>query len=398
MQDGEMVDQVMLTVFRAPRSYTTEDTVEINCHGGVLTSQSVLSLCLQHGARMAEPGEFTKRAFLNGRLDLTQAEAVMDVISARTRRAQEVAARVLEGHLYRRVEAVRDQIAGLLAHIEAYLDFPEEDIPPSAMETFHATLIQSIALLRELFDTAREGHVLREGVLVAIVGRPNAGKSSLMNALLGRDRSIVTPVPGTTRDAVEDIVTISGIPIRLADTAGYRKARGIVEAKGVNRTLNTLKQAELVLHVIDASRPFSQTDVALSSLCNEKKVIYVYNKTDLPSKMRNTNMLHRGRVISVSALTGNGLNSLRIEIERIIKSGVVEVDGLDVVINERHAQHLAKAINSLTDARIAHSNEHGLEIISQYLRTSLDALGEIIGKTVTEDILNRVFSTFCIGK
>jgi len=398
VQNGEVLDQVMLTVFRAPQSYTTEDIIEINCHGGVLTAQAILSLCLQHGARLAEPGEFTKRAFLNGRLDLTQAEAVMDLISARTQRAQAVAARVLEGHLFRRVEALREKIAGLLAHIEAYLDFPEEDIQPATCEKLSADLNESIALLRRLLDTAREGRILREGVLVAIIGRPNVGKSSLMNALLGRDRSIVTPVPGTTRDSIEDIVTIGGFPIRLTDTAGYRKARGIVETKGVNRALNILAQAEIVLHVIDTSRPFSPLDIELTRLCESKHMIHAFNKIDLPSKLKPPIGFQEHNRVDISTLTGDGLDLLRDVIARIVNSGTVGVTDLDVAINERHAGALARAMDSLASAEEAHSSVQGFEIVSQHLRLGLNAIGEVTGKTTTEDILDRIFKTFCIGK
>jgi tRNA modification GTPase len=398
VQAGEIVDQVMLTVFRGPHSYTTEDTVEINCHGGVLTAQSVLSLCLQHGARMAEPGEFTKRAFLNGRLDLTQAEAVMDLITARTQRAQAVAARMLEGHLYRRVETLREEVVRLLAHVEAYLDFPEEDIPPTTSEKWNADLDRSIVLLRELLSTAHEGRVLREGILVAIIGRPNVGKSSVMNALLGRDRSIVTPVAGTTRDSIEDIITIGGVPIRLTDTAGYRKARGMVEAKGVNRTLDIVKHAEVILHVIDTSRPFSPSDVELTRLCRSKQVIQVYNKTDLPRKLSATKLLQTNHHIHISAMTEKGLPSLRNVIGRIANSGTVGAGDLDIAINERHTLALTRAMDALVAAKVAQKQSIGLEIVSQHLRLGLNAIGEVVGMTTTEDILDQIFSTFCIGK
>jgi tRNA modification GTPase len=398
LQNGTLVDQVMLAVFRAPHSYTTEDTVEINCHGGVLTAQSILSLCLQHGARSAEPGEFTKRAFLNGRLDLTQAEAVMDLISARTQRAQAVAARTMEGHLFRRVEALREKVASLLAHVEAHLDFPDEDISPATQEQLHNALDESIALLQKLLATACEGRILREGIVIVIIGRPNVGKSSLMNALLGRDRSIVTPVPGTTRDSIEDVLSLGGLPIRLTDTAGYRKARGMIETNGVNRTIKVLQQAEIVLHVIDVSRPSSSLDIELTHLCDSKYVIQVLNKSDLPSKYSPPPALLNCRYAHVSALTGCGLESLKTMIVNGINEAVCGFSGFDVAINERHFTALSRALSSLVDAKKELSIGREFDIISQQIRLSLSAIGEVVGKTTREDVLERVFDTFCIGK
>jgi len=397
-QGGQVLDHVMLTVFHAPRSYTTEDTIEINCHGGPLTAQSVLSCSLKHGARLAEPGEFTKRAFLNGRLDLTQAEAVMDLISARTQRAQAVAARALEGHLFRQIEALRKNMTSLLALVEAHLDFPEEEIPPIPFEQLRVELDEHIALLQTLLHTAREGHILRHGILVAIIGRPNVGKSSLMNALLGRDRSIVTPIPGTTRDSVEDITVIGGFPIRLTDTAGYHNARGMIESKGINRALEVLEQADVILHVIDRSRPFSQSDLDLIRLCSPKETIQVYNKIDLPSKLKAPDELRQHTSLDISALTGTGIDSLRTAILQIITSGGAESTDLDIAVNERHTNLLSDALRSLFAAKEAHCNCQGSEILAHHIRLSLDATGEIIGKTTTEDVLDQIFSNFCIGK
>ena len=260
--DGDLLDEVLLTVMRAPHSYTTEDVVEISCHGGHLTARCILARCLEQGARLAEPGEFTRRAFLNGRIDLTQAEAVMDLIRAKTGRAHLAAANALEGHLARRIEELRDRLISVLAQAEAHIDFPDEDITPDTREKLLAELEAVGEQIKRLLATAHEGRVLREGISVAIIGRPNVGKSSLMNALLGQDRCIVTPVPGTTRDVLEEIANIRGIPVRLTDTAGIRKARGHVEAIGVGRARKTLDSSDLILHVLDISRPFSKTGVA----------------------------------------------------------------------------------------------------------------------------------------
>ena len=278
-KNGEMIDQVMLAVLRAPRTYTKEDTVEINCHGGILTARKILALCLQSGARLAEPGEFTKRAFLNGRLDLTQAEAVMDLIRAKSDRAHTAAIHELEGHLSVKIDQAREKLITILAHIEAHIDFPEEDIAPETRETLLRDTENVLKFIRSLLATAREGKILRDGISVAIVGRPNVGKSSLMNALIGSDRSIVTPVPGTTRDTIEETASISGIPFRLTDTAGMRKTRGTAEKLGVARSRKALDISDIVLLVLDSSKPLSAADRDLIKQCDGKVALLVLNKT-----------------------------------------------------------------------------------------------------------------------
>jgi tRNA modification GTPase len=397
-QNGELVDQVMLAVMRAPRSYTAEDTVEITCHGGLLTARKILSLCLQHGARLAEPGEFTKRAFLNGRIDLTQAEAVMDLIRARTDRAHAAAARELQGHLSAKLNNLRDRLLTVLAHIEAHIDFPEEDIAPDSREKLLADTKSVTASLQQLLATAREGKILREGIPVAIIGRPNVGKSSLMNALLGHDRSIVTPIPGTTRDTIEDIANIRGIPVRLTDTAGIRQPRGRVEKIGVDRSRNALESSDLVLNLLDWSRPFSNHDRQLLELSAGKQTLLVINKIDLPGRLKLPADLAEKNPVRVSALTGQGLEELKDRIEQIAWSGTVAASQYEVAVNERHAEALRRAINQLTEACALLADASPLELAAQQLRAGLDAIGEIVGKTATEDILEKIFSTFCIGK
>ncbi len=398
VQDNAVVDQVMLVVFRTPHSYTTEDTVEIHCHGGVLAARSILSICLQHGARLAEPGEFTKRAFLNGRIDLTQAEAVMDLISAQTQFAQTVAARALEGHLLLQIKTVREKIADLSAQLEAYLDFPDEDIQSVTCDTLSADLKDSTSCLQELLNTGPKGRILRDGMRVAIVGRPNAGKSSIMNALLGRERSIVTAVAGTTRDSIEDMVAISGFPVRLTDTAGFRYARGAVESEGIKQAINTLDHAEIVLHIIDRSRPFSTLDSELDRLTRRKSVIHVYNKIDLPRKLKLPIAFEERNPLDVSALTGEGIERLRNMIAKTITAECVGTSAVDVTVNERQALALDHAVACLTDAAKAITAGEGIELACHHLRGALNAIGEITGETTHEDILDRIFSSFCIGK
>ena len=396
--NGDLLDHVMLSVMRAPRTYTGEDTVEINCHGGLLTARGILSRCLEQGARLAEPGEFTKRAFLNGRIDLTQVEAVMDVISARTSRAHAAAAHALEGHLSRRIEQARERLVTVVAHIEAHIDFPEEDIDAGTRENWIAEVETLVGFLQQLLATAHEGKILREGITVAIIGRPNAGKSSLMNALLGENRSIVTPIPGTTRDTIEEVANIRGIPVRLTDTAGIRKARGIVEEAGVSRSRNCLEHSELVLHVLDGSRPYSNADRQLAELCVRKPAIQVLNKVDLQRRLQlPADFPNTGRVC-VSSTRGDGLEELKSKIEQIAWSGHGGACDLDVAVNERQADALRRSIESLTAAIDEMQRGTTPEIVTQQLRIGLDAIGEIVGKTATEDILSKIFSTFCIGK
>ena len=396
--NGEILDRVMLTVMRTPRTYTKEDTIEINCHGGILTARKVLSACLQNGVRLAEPGEFTKRAFLNGRIDLTQAEAVMDLIRARTDRAHALAVHELEGHLSAKVNDVRQQLITMLAHIEAHIDFPEDDVSAGSREGILRDMETALAFLGSLLATAHEGKILREGITAVIVGRPNVGKSSLLNALLGQDRSIVTPVPGTTRDTVEELANIHGVPFRLIDTAGIRRARGHIETVGLQRTQSALQQSEFVLHVLDLSRPFAVADHEIATQCAKKQTLLVLNKQDLPRRLRVPEALSGHEAIAVSATTGQGLQDLRGKLLKFALSGAAGTTDAAIAINERHKISLTSAHNSLTSAHQMLTNNEPLEIVSQQLRAALDAVGEVTGKSSTDDILDRIFSAFCIGK
>lgn len=396
--NGNVIDQVMLAVMRAPRTYTKEDTVEINCHGGVLTARKVLALCLQSGARLAEPGEFTRRAFLNGRLDLTQAEAVMDLIRARSDRAHTAAIHELEGHLSAKINHARDHLLTILAHIEAHIDFPDEDLGPELRDDLLRGTQVILKLVQSLLATAREGKMLRDGISVAIVGRPNVGKSSLLNALVGKDRSIVTPIPGTTRDTVEESVNISGIPFCFVDTAGIRCARGHAETLSVSRSRKMLASSEIVLHVWDVSRPFRTAHDQIAEMSRGKNVVHVLNKTDLPSRLRLPPDIADHDCVRVSALTGTGLDTLREKLVSLAYSGSVGSLDVDVAINERHTSSLEVAHKYLTQACHSLESTEPLEVVSQQLRLSLDSIGEVVGKATTDDILQRIFSTFCIGK
>ena len=394
----QTLDEVLLSVMRAPHSYTTEDLIEINCHGGQQIARSILAQCLRQGARLADPGEFTKRAFLNGRMDLTQAEAVLEVISAKTSRAQTVAENALGGRLSQQVEKIRQQLLGSLAQIEAQIDFPEEDISPVTRCELEADLANVIASLEQLLATAAEGKILRDGISIAIFGRPNAGKSSLLNALVGEDRSIVTDIPGTTRDTIEESANIRGLPVRFTDTAGIRKPRGRAEELGIIRSHKALDSSDIGIHIMDSSRTLSPVDIQLFKRNDSKNIIRVLNKIDLTRKLILKPELVNSKIIEISAVTGQGIELLKDRIEQVALHTSATASELEVTINERHAHAVTRSIIELQSAlRDLHSNA-SIEIVAQQLRIGFSIIGEIVGKTTTEDLLENIFSKFCIGK
>jgi tRNA modification GTPase len=397
VRDGQHVDEVLLAVMRAPRTFTREDVVEITCHGGILAAKMVLDAVLASGARLAEPGEFTRRAFLNGRIDLAQAEAVADLIHSRTELALRAANEQLAGKLSRRINELRDQMLETLAHVEAHIDFPEEDIAPDTRSALIARLEHGVAFMDELLRTAREGQILRRGIRAAIIGRPNAGKSSLLNQLLGRDRAIVSAIPGTTRDTIEETASIRGLPLVFIDTAGLREARDEIEAEGVRRSHQSLQQAELILHVFDAAEPLTPADAHYLAEFSGKKRILVRNKIDLPARLQ----LPRGLaapVVEVSCLTGQGTEALKDAIKELVWSGEIKAEMLEVMINSRHQDALHRARTATLRAVESLRADAPLELGALDLRMAVNAAGEIVGKTATEDLLDVIFSHFCIGK
>ena len=385
------VDEVLMTGMRAPRSFTREDVVELSCHGGALVAEEVLRLTLAAGARLAEPGEFTRRAFLNGRIDLTQAEAVADIIRARTDRALSAANAQLAGGLSKRVETLRQNLISVLAHLEAHLDFPDEDIDPSSAEIIQQRLRDGASLIESLLATANQGRILRQGLRAAIVGRPNAGKSSLLNQLLDTDRAIVSEAPGTTRDTIEETANIRGLPIVFVDTAGIRETDDAIEREGVRRSREMMAQAELTLHVLDGSEPLSSDDRALLELSKDKPVIHVLNKRDLAHRLEGV------EGILVSCRTGEGLEILRDRIHELALSGPMG-EGSDVLINARHQDALRRALEGIEATTAALDQGLSLEFAALDLRLGLSAVGEIVGKTTTEDLLDQIFGEFCLGK
>ena len=405
----EQIDDGVITVFRAPRSYTGDDSVEISCHGGVVPMRRVLEAALRAGARLAEPGEFTKRAFLSGRLDLAQAEAVLDVIRARTDEAMKVANLQFSGVLSSRIRMFREELLGIIAQIEASIDFPE-DVDEIETGRVAESVRDTIRHVSDLLDTADRGKIYRDGVRAVIAGRPNVGKSSLLNALLRESRAIVTPIPGTTRDVIEESVNIRGIPVRTIDTAGVREPQDEVESMGVDRARQMMEQADFVLAVLDAERGFTSEDQELLSDLAGKKLIVVLNKTDLLRESdaeelasqvgtwTEGNLATRAPVIRTAAPSNEGIAELEDAIAETILGGGIPPSGGAVVSNLRHRRALDEAKASLEQALRTAESDMPLDLVSTDLKAGADALGSITGETVSEDVIDRIFSEFCIGK
>ncbi len=396
-KERECIDDVVITVFRAPHSYTGEDTVEISCHGGLATVRSTLRATLDAGARLAEPGEFTQRAFLNGKLDLAKAEAVNDIIRARTDDARKIALRQLDGDLSARVIEINKSILGLIAAIEAAIDFPDDVDEPEVgrLQSEMTLALNGVNLLIESFDT---GRIYREGLRVVIAGQVNVGKSSLLNALLRHARAIVTPIPGTTRDLIEESLEIQGIPIVAIDTAGLRTTDDPVESIGVELTRRSIGSADIILLVIDASKGLCDEDRLLLAETNNASVLIVANKADLLAHPCQLSNLSEGVVaISTSALTGQGIEDLETKIADIAKSSSSCSEGA-IVTNARHQQALKSASESLLQALATLARSEPIDLLSGDLLAARNALGLITGETATDDLLDRIFSEFCIGK
>ena len=397
VRHGEVIDEVMVTVLRAPRTFTREDMVEISCHGGLLIAKVILDTLLESGARLAQAGEFTKRAFLNGRIDLTQAEAITDLIHSRTELALAAANQQLAGKLSQRINGLRDEMMRVLAHLEAHIDFPDEDITPETNEQLLARLDQALLSMQQFLSTANEGQVLRRGVRAAIVGRPNVGKSSLLNQLLGRDRAIVSPQPGTTRDTIEETANIRGLPVLLIDTAGLRQSDDAVEREGVRRSEQILSQAEIVLHVLDNSEALTGSDEQHLAAFAGKKRILIGNKADLPCRLNSPAGLGVP-IVRVSCATGAGLETLKDTIKELIWAGEIQSEMLEVMVNSRHQEALRRAAASTELALDSMRTGASPELVAVDLRLAVNAIGEIVGKTSTEDLLDSIFGQFCIGK
>ena len=398
------LDEALVAVMRGPKSYTGEDVVEFQCHGGMVILRTVCEALVGAGARLSEPGEFTKRAFLNGRLDLAQAEAVLDTIRAKTEGSLRIAQEQLRGALSREVDGLREHLVGLLAHVEAGIDFVEEDIAFLPTAELKAGLGRAHEAVSCLLAHGREGRILREGVTAAIIGRPNVGKSSLLNALLRTDRAIVTPIPGTTRDVLEEVLNIRGIPVRLLDTAGIRETSDPVELEGVRRSRGAQEQADLLLIVLDGSAPLMEEDQALlqeSGGKDDQKRLVIGNKTDLPRRIDPTFCRSDEpdrALVEISAKTGEGLDELRDQIRALLLRPEFETRETVLVTHLRHQAALQRTLEALSATLGSVEAGAAGECVAMDLRSGIDALGEITGAVTTDDILDRIFSEFCIGK
>jgi tRNA modification GTPase len=406
---GETVDEVLAVYMPKPRTYTRQDVVEINGHGGIVALRRILSLCLRQGARLAEAGEFTARAFLNGRLDLAQAEAVLDVVQAKTEVSLQAAVGQLAGHLSGQVRSVRARLVDALAYLEASIDFEEDEIPE---QDIGPDLDQATVALSRLLADADRGIIYRQGIRTAIVGRPNVGKSSLLNRLLRTSRAIVTEFPGTTRDTLEETLNLQGVPVVLVDTAGIaQKTEDPIERLGIERSRIALAQADLALLVVDASQPVAEADRAIAALVKEKAAIVVLNKIDLVDAdvPRDTNVLldavpdgeHAlldAPAVPVSALTGQGLEGLEEAIVEAVFSGQVEPAQAPVVTSPRHKEALNRALDHVIAAHAAHQAGQLADLVAIDLTAAVSALGEITGQTASEDLVETIFAKFCIGK
>jgi tRNA modification GTPase len=395
-QTGALVDESLLMLMLAPRSYTREDVVEFQCHGGIMAVQQVLRLCLEQGARLAEPGEFTLRAFLNGRLDLTQAESVADLVGAQSPQAAQTAIAGLQGKLAQPIRQLRGNCLDILAEVEARIDFAD-DLPPLDEAQTRQDLARVLAEVEKILATADRGELLRTGLKVAIVGRPNVGKSSLLNAWSRSDRAIVTNLPGTTRDVVESQLVVGGIPVQVLDTAGIRDAVDAVEQIGVERSRAAAQAADLVLLTIDAQAGWTIDDQVIYDSVRDRPMILVVNKVDLVEDP-DFSTLPIASVVKTVAAQGSGIEALEQEILKAVKSGNLQAANLDVAINQRQAAALMRAQVALRDVGGAIAEQLPLDFWTIDLRTAIQALGEITGEELTESVLDQIFSRFCIGK
>ncbi|WP_373841537.1 tRNA uridine-5-carboxymethylaminomethyl(34) synthesis GTPase MnmE [Limosilactobacillus sp.] len=399
----EEVDEVMVSVMRAPHTYTREDVIEINCHGGLLATNRILQLVLSYGARMAEPGEFTKRAFLNGRIDLSQSEAVMDLIRAKTDKSMKVALNQLDGNLSRLIKHLRKDILDVLAQVEVNIDYPEyDDVEEMTTKMLKEKAIEIQQRIQALLKTAKQGKVLRDGLATAIIGRPNVGKSSLLNALLHEDKAIVTDVAGTTRDVIEEYVNVNGVPLKLIDTAGIRDTKNKVEKIGVERSRQALDAADLVLLLIDNSAPLTDEDRKLLATTKGKQRIIILNKTDLPSKLdlaELKKLVGQDPLIETSIVKHQGMDQLGKQISHMFFDQGIESSQNDVMVtNARHIGLLHRANDALNDVLKGINEGMPVDLVQIDMTRCWDLLGEITGDSYQDELLDQLFSQFCLGK
>lgn len=400
-KSDHVIDEVMVTVLKGPRTFTREDIVEINCHGGLVSVNRVLQQVLQAGVRLAEPGEFTKRAFLNGRIDLSQAEGVIDLIRAKTDRAMNVAIGQVEGRLSKKVQKLRQALLETVAHVEVNIDYPEYDAEEMTNNLRLEKANYVKAEISKILTTAQQGKILREGLSTVIIGRPNVGKSSLLNSLVHETKAIVTDVPGTTRDVIEEYVNVKGVPLRLLDTAGIRETEDVVEKIGVERSRQVVKEAELVLLVLNYGELLTKEDESLFDIIEGMDAVIIINKTDIPQQidLEKVQQLAKGRpVVSTSLVEDQGIDELESAISQLFFEGNMDVGDLTYVSNSRHIALLHQAEQTIGDAIFALETDVPIDMVQIDITRTWEILGEIIGDTVSESLIDQLFAQFCLGK
>ncbi len=399
--DGdEIVDEVLVSYFIAPKSYTTENMCEINSHGGMVVMKRILDLCLKNGADLAEPGEFTKRAFLNGRIDLTQAEAVIDVINSKTEKEAKSSMNQLEGNLSKRIKKIRDDLISGMADIDVSIDYPEYDIEEVTNLNISDILVRNKKRLEELENSFSNGKILREGIKTAIIGRPNAGKSSLLNLLLNEERAIVTEIEGTTRDTIEEFISLGGVPFKIIDTAGIRETDDTVEKIGVQKAIDIAKDSDLIIAIFDITKKLTEEDKKILEILKDKKSIIILNKIDLNQIGVDKKIFEKysNNIVTISTKTQEGVPELLDMMQKLVVTEEIKNDGELLVINSRHKALVHKAIMSLEKAEETLTMGMPVDVVAIYIKEILEELGKITGETVTDDIISEIFSKFCLGK
>ena len=400
-ENDEIIDEVLVSYFIAPKSYTKENMCEINSHGGIVVENQILEECLKNGAVLAEPGEFTKRAFMNGRIDLSQAEAVIDIINSKTEKEMMVAQRHLEGSLSKKIKDIQGEILNLMADIEASIDYPEYDIEETTNKKINDTLNSVEEKLLKLKNSFENGKILKEGIKTAIIGKPNVGKSSLLNLILGENRAIVSDIEGTTRDTIEEYINIKGIPLKIVDTAGIRKTNDEVEKIGVERSINNISNAELIIALFDDSRTFDDQDQKILDLIEGKKTIILINKIDLGKNLIKDNeklKKFKNNIIEFSTINETGLDKLYNKIEELFKLNELDCENTEIITNNRHKQQILYALEDVAKGRESLETHMPVDITAICLKDILERLAEITGENVSEDIINEIFKKFCLGK
>lgn len=401
VENENIVDEVLVSYFKAPKSYTTENMCEINTHGGNIVIRKILELCLKNGANLAEPGEFTKRAFLNGRIDLLQAESVIDVINAKSERELNTGIKQLEGVLSKKIKDIKQEILDVMVNLDVSIDYPEYDVEDVTNKQILEMLDSVQSKLENLEKSFDNGKLIKEGIKTAIIGKPNAGKSSLLNAILKEDRAIVTEYEGTTRDTIEEFVNIEGIPLKLIDTAGIRDAKDEVEKIGIAKSKEIAKDADLVIAIFDSSKELSEEDIEILDIIKNKKSIILLNKADLNSVLNENDARFKNiteNVLKISALNGNGLEELYSVIAKMFSLNEINIDNDVIITNLRHKNLISKAIENVKKARNTVEENMPIDIIAIFVKDILEDLGNITGEFVTDDIINEIFSKFCLGK